>query len=164
MGGQIHDIRGLDTISWWPPATGWWVVLGIAVVLLVTAYLLLRHYLRYPPGSWRNEAQRALRELRRNRNRQSSKETAARLSELLRRIAIASHGRESTAALTGDEWLNWLQRSDPNGFAWRDRGELLLRLPYAPEDSGDNDAAMDALILAAIKMVAKPTGGGAAHV
>ncbi|MCB1759340.1 MAG: DUF4381 domain-containing protein [Gammaproteobacteria bacterium] len=161
---QIHDIRGLDTISWWPPAPGWWIALGLTLVVLVSTYLLLRHYLRYPPGSWRNEAQKALRELRRNRHQQTPKETAAQLSELLRRIAIASQGRERTAALTGEQWLGWLQQADPNGFAWREQGGLLLKLPYAPEDAEERAAALESLIVAATRMVARPTRGRAADV
>ena len=159
MAQQIYDIQGLDSIPWWPPAAGWWIVLGLLVLAVTAGFLAVRHFLRYPPGSWRGEAQRALRELRRQRNRRTQKEIAAGLSELLRRIAIASSGRQRTAALTGEEWLLWLEQSDPNGFPWRRHGALLLELPYMPEGRDGAGDQLDGLILAALRMTARHRGG-----
>lgn len=98
MPGQLRDIRGLDAVSWWPPAPGWWIGALLLLLTLIGLFLLIRHFIRYPPGSWRWEARVALRELWQQRNRQSQKESAARLSELLRRIAIARFGREKQPA------------------------------------------------------------------
>lgn len=154
MSGQLMDIRGLDSIPWWPPAPGWW--LGTLALLLtsIVLFLLIRHLFRYPPGSWRWEAQAALRDLWRQRHRQSQKEVAAQLSELLRRISIARFGREKTASISGRAWLEWLKQSDPNGFDWSGRGAVLLDLPYAPEDRRAEPGELEALILAALKLAA----------
>jgi len=154
MSGQLRDIHGLDSISWWPLAPGWWISSVLILLTLVALFLLIRHFIRYPPGSWRWEAQVALRDLWRQRNRQSQKEVAARLSELLRRIAIARFGREKTASISGPEWLAWLQQSDPNGFNWSERGGILLNLPYAPDSWQAKPGELDALILAALKLAA----------
>jgi len=154
MPTQLMDIRGLDEISWWPPAAGWWISTLLMLVALTALFLLIRHLFRYPPGSWRWEAQAALRELRRQRNQISQKAVAARLSELLRRIAIARFGREKVASITGNEWLTWLQQTDPLGFEWSKRGGILIDLPYAPDDRKVNSGELDALILAALKLAA----------
>lgn len=154
MPGQLMEIHGLDPISWWPPAPGWWIGLLLILLTATALFLLIRHFIRYPPGSWRWEAQAALRELWRQRNQQSEKESAAQLSELLRRIAIARFGREKTASRTGHEWLLWLQQSDPNGFDWAGRGGVLLNLPYAPDTWQAEPGVLDELILAAMKLAA----------
>ena len=154
MSGQLRDIHGLDPISWWPLAPGWWISALLILLTFVALFLLIRHFILYPPGSWRWEARVALRELWRQRNLQPQKESAAQLSELLRRIAIARFGREKTASISGDEWLAWLQQSDPNGFDWSGRGGILLNLPYAPDGRQAKPGELDALILAALKLAA----------
>jgi len=159
MTGQLRDIHGLDPISWWPLAPGWWISAALFLLTAVALYLVARHLIRYPPGSWRREAQVALRDLWRQRNQLSQKESAARLSVLLRRIAIARFGREKTASISGFEWLAWLQQSDPNGFDWTERGHILLNLPYAPEDWQAKPGELDELISAALELVAHSREG-----
>ena len=173
MSDQLRDIHGLDPVSWWPIAPGWWI--GALLILLTTIglILLIRHLIRFPPGSWRREARSALHDLWRQRNQLSQKESAARLSELLRRIAIARFGREKTASISGMEWLAWLEQSDPNGFDWTGRGRLLLNLPYAPDNRQAEPGELDELINAALELTAHSREGvvfrwkkrlGAAHV
>jgi hypothetical protein len=47
------------------------------------------------------------------------KPVATEFSELLRRIAMARHGRTACAGLHGEDWLAWLTEHDPKGFDWR---------------------------------------------
>ncbi|MCP4283862.1 MAG: DUF4381 domain-containing protein [Gammaproteobacteria bacterium] len=172
MSGQLRDIHGLDPISWWPLASGWWISMLLIVLIAIGLYLLIRHLIRYPPGSWQQEARVALRNLWQQRHRQSQKESAAQLSELLRRIAIARFGREKSASISGDEWLAWLQQSDPAGFNWTEHGRILLNLPYAPDGWQAKPGELDSLISAAREMTAQSREGvgfwwrkrwGAAH-
>ena len=153
MNSQLRDIHGLDSIPWWPPAAGWWIGAALLVLLALLLTLLVRHLTRYPPGSWKQEARYALRQLRRQRHTLTPKESASRLSELLRRIAIARFGRQRSARLSGREWLEWLGRQDPNGFDWPQRGGILLQLPYAPDDWTPDEQALDQLTDAALQMV-----------
>lgn len=136
---QLRDIRGLDPVSWWPPAPGWWLLAGSLLLLILLAWrwrASLR--LRIPPipvlriGSWRWDAGRQLRALRQRAATQDPKLTASDLSELLRRVAMARLGREACAGLAGEDWLAWLADQDPRGFDWRSKGRLLLDAPYAP--------------------------------
>lgn len=133
--GQLRDIHGLDPISWWPPATGWWLVLiGLAVLAwLVTK--LFQNIRRYPFGSWQRDAWHQCRDLKARADQLSERDLAADLSELVRRIAIARMGRENAAGLNGEDWLEWLQSNDPHGFNWSGAGDLLLTLPYAPPET-----------------------------
>lgn len=154
MQARLIDIREFDPVGWWPPAPGWWLsALGLAL-LLVLLLILIRRLAHYPPGSWQKEADQALRQLRRGHQQLPVKDIASRLSELLRRIAMARFGRQRQASLSGEAWLRWLQHSDPNHFDWPDRGRWLLRLPYAPEDRSVDRAQLKELIDAAQRLVA----------
>jgi hypothetical protein len=150
---QLRDIRGLDPVSWWPLATGWLLVAGIVLLLLFLSLLLIRHLHRYPPGSWRRDAQQQLRNLRHAIRTEAPKVVAGELSELLRRISIARFGRSDCASLTGEEWLAWLAETDPNRVEWDARGAVLLRLPYSKEGTAEDARAVDDLIYAAIRLV-----------
>jgi hypothetical protein len=87
--------------------------------------------------------------------REPAKQVASELSELLRRIAIARCGREETAALTDEAWLDWLQSNDSSGFLWREKGRILLVLPYAPPNRNADKADLAQLIDAAIHWVSE---------
>ena len=150
---ELRDIHGLDTISWWPPPLIIWLLILLSLLLLALLILWLRQLYLYPPGSWRGEARKALRQLRVRQFHQTAKENASELSELLRRTAMARFGREKQASLSGTEWLHWLQQVDPNGFNWSKEGEILLSLPYAPPDRELERRSLEHLIDAALAMV-----------
>lgn len=146
MNGDLQALRDIhDGLGnpWWPLAPGWWL---IALALLALAVLLWSRRRRWPRlptlpllhlGSWRWDAHRELRRLRQLGPDVSVKARAAALSELLKRIAMARHGRAACAGLHGPRWLDWLARHDPDGFDWRTEGQLLTQAPYAPERAHD---------------------------
>ena len=150
---QLHDIREIDPIGWWPPAPGWWLLTAAGLLALYILLYMIRSLLRDPPGSWRRNARQLLHDLRRRQRNQPPKQTAAELSELLRRVSIARFGRDGCAALSGEEWLKWLQDHDPNRFNWPRYGALLIELPYAPVQQGEQTPALEQLINAALGMV-----------
>jgi hypothetical protein len=157
---RLRDIQGIDGVPWWPPAPGWWLMLGALVLLVLAAWgwrSTLRLRIPIPGvtlGHWRWDAARALRDLRRRlRGGLDAKTAAAELSELLRRIAMAREGRAACAGLTGADWLAWLAERDPAGFPWRERGRVLIEAPYAPPGAGAG-ADLAALVDAAYAWVA----------
>jgi hypothetical protein len=158
---QLRDIQGIEGVPWWPPAPGWWVIAAVILTLAVLAWRFRTSIrLRIPPlpvftlGSWRWDAARQLRALSRRANTQEIKHTAAELSELVRRIAMARKGREACAGLTGQAWLDWLAGNDPKGFDWSREGRLLLEAPYAPPGKPGPSDALVRLIDAAHEWVA----------
>ena len=104
-------------------------------------------------GSWRWDAARRLRDLRKRAVGQEGKQTAGELSELMRRIAMARFGRDACAGLTGKDWLEWLRDKDPTGFDWPRQGLLLLEVPYAPPGDLSRSAELLGLIDAAYDWV-----------
>ena len=157
---QLRDIQGIQGVPWWPPGPGWWLLAAAVLVLVVSAWRFRAQIrLRIPPlpvlniGSWRWDAARQLRDLRRRAGTQDSKQTAGELSELLRRIAMARLGRDACAGLTGENWLAWLGGNDPKGFDWPRHGRLLLDVPYAPPGKSNRSGELLSLIDAAYDWV-----------
>jgi Domain of unknown function (DUF4381) len=148
---QLRDIRGLDPVSWWPPAPGWWLIPGILIVAAVIVLIVRRRNLARE-ASLQAEINRTLNELRINKNN-SLKQKAALLSELLRRLAIARYGRIECAGLQGRNWLRWLTNNDPGGFSWDKNGAILIEAPYMPEDGATAVRNWDDLLDAAERWV-----------
>jgi hypothetical protein len=57
---------------------------------------------------------------------------AAAVSALLRRLALARYPRERVAGLSGDAWLDFLDRSGGGGGFRSGVGRALTELPYRP--------------------------------
>lgn len=140
---SLRDIQEMTPPSWWPPAPGWWLlglIMGILLFLVWRWRGPLGRRSRWSSlvfGGWRRGARLALRDLqRRVAAGQSAKVTAGELSGLMRRIAMAQHGRAACAGLTGTAWLDWLAAHDPNGYPWAERARVLIVAPYAPKPRG----------------------------
>jgi hypothetical protein len=162
LANRLYDIHELDPASVWPLATGWWLVLAGALLLVLLVIGLRRwrpDWQRYLPRyGWSRDAAHELIVLRGRVSHIDAKALAARLSELMRRIAIARCGRDRCAGLHGEPWLAWLADHDPTGFDWRSRGRLLLDLPYAPPGDADHQPELRDLIDAALAWTVQPKG------
>jgi len=132
---QLRDIRGLDAISWWPPAPGWWGLVGLLLAICGAIYFF-HHYRNKKAAKYPAQAKALFKKLR---SEQDNKQKAAALSELLRRLAINKYGREACAGLEGRAWLEWLTKKDPQGFDWHKKAKILIEAPYAPEEKITHD-------------------------
>jgi len=128
---QLHDIEGIDPISPWPMAIGWWVVIACSICVLGIGIWMLRRRFKYL-RSWKKDTFNKLDRLEHNLSHSTSVETIAFLSEYLRRIALRRFPRKECAGLVGDAWLNWLKAHDPKQFDWTKKGKLLTDISYAP--------------------------------
>jgi hypothetical protein len=149
----LRDIHGLDAIPWWPMAPGWWYLIGGLVLLLLL--VLVREWMIYSGIwlGWRGDARRQLRTLKKALRNDDPRAVAGRLSELLRRIAMARSDRREAAGLAGDDWLHWLNANDPSRFDWEQRGQMLLTAPYMPPDMEVQRKELAALISATSRWV-----------
>lgn len=126
---KLHDIQGLEPVSGWPLAPGWWFVLA-TVVFIGFVLGLYYYYRRRQQTDWRQLARQQLRALA----HLAPREQVTQLALLLRRIAIQRYGRLSCAGLSGQAWLAWLSEHDPRGFNWQQQGAILIAGPYQPKD------------------------------
>jgi hypothetical protein len=140
----LRDLHLPQFIGTWPLAPGWWVLIGL--LLLLFAYLSRESYRK-----WRHNAPRrlALRELNRVRgeyDRGVDKVTLGKeLSELLRRAMLAYAPRRQVAGLTGDSWLEWLDRGLDEQLFSKGPGRILESLPYLSREQQDREFDIDEL-------------------
>lgn len=137
---QLHDIEGVDPISWWPLAIGWWFVLAIALVIVGASVCFAIYRWSYN-RSWKKDTLTKLARLEENLSEATARESIVLLSEYLRRIALKRFSRKECAGLKGAAWLKWLHQQDPKQFNWETRGALLIEIPYAPVNYRLSDPA-----------------------
>ena len=137
----LRDIHLPDAVSWWPPAPGWWLLLGLVALLVFVA---LRRWRR---GRGRRAAVcRARRELAAIRQafklRPDRADLVKALSALLRRLAMSLYGRREAAALTGEGWLAFLDQKAGGHEFTRGAGRDLIEAPYRPDPEFDHAALL----------------------
>lgn len=93
---QLHDIILPESISWWPMAPGWNLLLFIVACCAFYGIVTVRR-------RWKANAYRriALKEL------QAATSILA-VSEILRRTALTFTPRSTLAVQTGPDWPDWL--------------------------------------------------------
>lgn len=131
---QLHDIEELDPIGWWPLAPGWWIVMGLAIVVILILLAYIISWILFS-RSWKKDTLNQLALLEHRLSDKTAREVLTHVSEYLRRIVLRRFSRQDCAALTGENWLKWLADHDPKKFDWESKGKILLELPYAPWNS-----------------------------
>ena len=123
----LRDIHLPAPVSFWPPAPGWWMVAALVIVLLIVAVWFWRRYRRH---AYRRGALQQLQHLQAAlRQGHAETQVLAELSILLRRTAISRYGRQQVAALHGDDWLAFLDRTGRT-TQFTQQGQALLDAPY----------------------------------
>lgn len=122
---QLRDIHLPPPVSWWPPAPGWWALAALLLLTLGLGLWLLRRRRR---NRWRRRALAELAQLRGTDDGQ----LVRGVSVLLRRVAISRFPQAEVAALTGEAWLKFLDRTLGDGStAFRSGdGRALIVGPY----------------------------------
>ncbi len=152
----LRDIHLPEAVSWWPPALGWWwVVLTLGLALVLLGWWLRQRSRLKRQRRWQLQGQRAALqqlELLRQEWLTQPDTLVAELSVLLRRVAILHYSDASCAALYGQEWLHFLDRtlggaaegSGSNSFS-TGVGRCLVDTPYRPPGSTvvDTTALLD---------------------
>lgn len=128
---QLHDIEGIDAISSWPLAIGWWIAIASGIAIFGCILWMLKYFLDYLRG-WKRDTFKTLDHLEQNLSPSNSGEAIVFLSEYLRRIVVRRFSRKECAGLVGHAWLKWLKTNDPKQFDWTEKGKPLIEIPYAP--------------------------------
>lgn len=139
---QLRDIHLPGAPGFWPLAPGWWVVAALIALLIVGGALMT--WRRFRIRAREGRALRTLAELESAFRHDRAPETLARISVLLRQIALARFPRRQVASLTGRAWLGFLDASGGQGRFGAGPGQVLAGSPYQRSLPAELD--MDALM------------------
>jgi len=145
---ELKDIHLPDSILWWPPAPGWWV-LGVVLIIFLFLMLLLLpklwRWLRYKPV--RSLSLKEFYLIKQSHQQQTDqKQTLQAITTLLRRTVMSKSGRIGHAGVVGDDWINQLNQMSQKDCFTQAQGELLKHGRYQPAIEGQNKADIDSLL------------------
>lgn len=130
---QLKDIHLSPPMGWWPLAPGWYVLASLGLIgLLIFLFVVIRYFY------FRRGKRKALQVLEQYRmdylKHRNSQLTAARLSELLKRVALMYYSRGQVASLNGQLWVDFLNRTS-RGLDFNSVKTLITDVPYQPPHS-----------------------------
>ncbi len=138
----LRDIHLPEPISWWPPAPGWWVIVAGIIALLLAAVIINKRRAQ-PAQSIKSISNAQFRELcDAYRQHQDAHRLVQELSMLLRRISISLCPRAAAAGLTGEAWLQFLDRIAGSDQFMQGPGRVLIDAPYRPLANFDPEALL----------------------
>jgi hypothetical protein len=141
----LRELHLPEPVGWWPLAWGWWVL--IAIALFGMAYLVLRAWRRWRANRPRRIALQQLGKVQAAyRGGVDAVALSKQLSQLLRRAMLAYAPRDEVAGLTGQRWLEWLDRGMEGKPFTSGPGRMIGSLPYLRYDERSADANVAALI------------------
>jgi hypothetical protein len=131
----LKDIHLPDTIGWFPPAIGWWLVMVLIPVLVALLYWAYGRFTRKTAAI--KKAKVLLLTIKKSEMANAQK--LIELSALLRRVAISVAPRAQTAGLTGQAWLAFLDSSLDGSPFTRGAGQCLASAPYRASAPSEQD-------------------------
>ena len=133
----LRDIHLPETIGWFPPAIGWWLLIIFVPIISYFAIVLIQQFFQKTAVK---EAKKLLKQLQTN-NVLTPLEKVVELSGLLRRVAMSSDSETNIAGLTGRVWLDYLDSSLKDTPFKNGIGRCLVDAPYQKKLPPDVDLA-----------------------
>ncbi|MDQ7017266.1 MAG: DUF4381 domain-containing protein [Gammaproteobacteria bacterium] len=136
---NLRDIVLADSVSAWPPALGWWLLLGL--LLLITG-LGGWFYQRHQQAALKRAALAEFERLQARFDQQSEwQPLLAELSIFLRRVCLnlPAYQNRGCAGLHGEPWLQFLDEALDGKAFQQGAGRLLLQAPYAVQIDPKSD-------------------------
>jgi hypothetical protein len=131
----LRDIHMPDTVSWWPLAIGWWILLGLLVAIVAITYIY--KYLKKRKQFSKVALQEFNSVAEQFKTQADSQKLIEDLSMLLRRITISAFPDKHVAGMTGGAWLKFLDevasQSSPQQMPTKfdsPLGQCLITGPY----------------------------------
>ncbi len=151
----LKDIHLATNPSFWPPAVGWWILLAVTLIALVSLVKWLKTTLN--KKRQRDTQRKALLEklslLEKQLMKNPSNKAIADINTLLRQYAINYYPRAEISSLTGSDWLKFLDDSGNTEGFMKGAGRILIEAPY--QKSGLENLNQDEFISLVRKWVSQ---------
>jgi hypothetical protein len=131
----LRDIHLPEAIGWWPPAPGWWLLAVSIPLLIAFGYWLYKKTTRKTAVK---TAKKLLLQITQDKVCENY-EKLKDISALIRRVAISTTIRTDCAGLTGQQWLEFLDRSMKETPFTEGVGRLLVNAPYQNKSPTDQE-------------------------
>lgn len=104
---QLKDIYLPARVSqWWPLAYGWWLLLGL-IVLIFIIFLIILHF-RKKRNSYKDSIVNDFRKTIEETQQNKPKEALQNISVYLKRVALQKFPNQEIKTLHGEQWLEFL--------------------------------------------------------
>lgn len=123
---NLHDIAEPVTVSAWPLAWGWWLVISLVLFICVIAIVVIAKRIQF--NQIRQQTIKTLRSL--NEQEQLNIENA---NALIKRMFIGYGQRTHVSALHGEKWVAYLKqslKSSKHDQAWVDELSMFADTHY----------------------------------
>lgn len=147
----LRDIHLPESVSWWPLAPGWWIMLGLLILAAAVVFFLKTMKDRKQLDKQVMDEFQSL--VDQYKNDRDTNALLANVSKLLRRVSMTRFSQEEVAALTGDRWLKFLDETLVNAKNTgslnfhSELGELLVSSQYQKSQSIDENKLDQLLML-----------------
>jgi hypothetical protein len=106
MMNELVDAHEPAALGWWPPAIGWWLVTIVAAIMVfVTVKSLLKYVKSY---RWKKFLTIELQRIQESTD--TAESLCQQINQLLKRIAKVQFTNDAAAELSGEAWVDYLQK------------------------------------------------------
>lgn len=130
---QLKDIHWPAAIGFWPPAPGWFIVFALLVMGLVGIVCWLLYRTKQQRIKKQALALLAAYEAQYARDNEAQL-ASARISELLKRVALVYFPRQEVASMHGHQWVAFLQHTS-KGIDFAALQVLILESPFKTKEA-----------------------------
>ncbi len=128
---NLHEILLPEPVSWMPQTIGWYVVFGL--ILFVAGWWVYGRLGHYRKNQYRRLALAELAVIERELQQPDKRAKALfEIPVLLKGTALSVFPRSEVAALSGDQWLAFLDKTMGARDFTEGEGRLLPELAYTP--------------------------------
>ncbi len=167
---KLADIQLPNSISAWPIAPGWWLLLLLIVSLIGLLIYLINRKPKPKKAKTKHLKTQAMQELETIKksyqaqpdDKNATHKSVKQLSIFLRRYALSIFKREQVAGLTDQQWLLLLDKIYNNHKSKNPQevhlfsekyAELLTQVPYQTPQTGIDHVLLNELFASAEKLI-----------
>jgi len=130
MNPEALPLRGIhlpESVNWWPIAPIWWVLLAIVIIIPFA----IVQYRKWRAARFITIALKQLAAIENNyQQHQDSSRLVKDFSIFLRQCVMTLQRRGDTASITGEDWLQLLDRLGKTEKFTQGEGRVMLTAPY----------------------------------